>query len=121
MWARVFTLVLGLWLMIAPDLLQFGKVISDNDHIIGPLIATFSIIAMSECTRNVRLWNLPLAAWLLLAPWILGYDQTTAIASDLTVGVLTLRVTFVKQKRKKQFGGGWAVLFKSRAEQEESW
>lgn len=113
MWARVTTLLLGLWLMIAPSLFDYSKRIADNGHIIGPLIITFSTVALWECTRNVRVFNLPLGAWLLFAPWILAYENTTAFASDYTAGVLTLLLSLVKTKRKNRFGGGWAALLKA--------
>jgi hypothetical protein len=112
MWARIMTLLLGVWLMVAPDLFNFGKTISTNGHIIGPLLVTFSIIAMSESTRNVRMLNLPLGAWLLFAPWMFAYDTPAALISDYTVGVLTLILSLVKLKRTKEFGGGWSSLWK---------
>lgn len=111
MWALVVTSILGLWLMIAPDLLNYSKMIANNNHIVGPLIITFSIISMSECTRNVRMLNLPLGAWLLLGPWILGYENDTAFAIDYSAGVIILLLTFVKQKRKYKFGGGWPAIW----------
>jgi len=112
MWARITTTILGVWLMMAPDIFGFGKTIANNDHIVGPLLITFSVIAMSESVRNVKMLNLPLAAWLLFAPWILGYENSLAFASDYTVGVLTLVLTLVKQRRRHSFAGGWGVLFR---------
>jgi hypothetical protein len=112
MWARVVTLLLGIWLMIAPALFDYGKQIANNGHIVGPLMITFSIIALSECTRNVRLFILPLGAWLLFAPWILDYENTTAFASDYSVGVAALLLSLVKAKTKNTFDGGWPVLWR---------
>jgi hypothetical protein len=112
MWARIATALLGVWLMIAPALLGFGKKISDNDHIVGPLIATFSIIAIFECTRNVKMLNLPLVLWLFLAPWILDYDNDTALFDDYAVALAVLLLSFVKQKRENRFGGGWPAIWK---------
>jgi hypothetical protein len=113
MWARIVTLVLGVWLMSAPGILGFDKSISNNDHIIGPLIISFSVIAMCESTRNVRIFNLPLGAWLLFAPWILGYDSAIAFISDYAVGVLTLLFSLVPLNRKHTFGGGWPAIWLS--------
>jgi hypothetical protein len=114
MWARITTLTLGVWLMSAPGLFGFAKTISNNGHIIGPLIVSFSIISFSECTRNARWLNLPLAMWLLFSPWILAYDNWTAFASDYAVGILILFLSIVKQERKKSFGGGWPVIWTPR-------
>jgi hypothetical protein len=113
MWARIVTIALGIWLMVAPDLFDFNKTISDNGHIIGPLMITFSVVALSECMRNVKMLNLALAAWLLFAPWILHYDNSAAVASDYATGVLALMLTLVKQKRQHWFAGGWYGLLGS--------
>ena len=104
--------ILGIWLMVAPGVLDFSKKISDNAHIVGPLIATFSIVALSECTRNVRFFNLPLAAWLLAAPWILQYDNHTALWNDYAVSLLLIALAFVKTKRQHHFGGGWPAAWR---------
>jgi hypothetical protein len=113
MWARITTLLLGVWLMSAPGIFDFSKTISNNDHIIGPLIISFSAIAICESTRNVRFFNLPLAAWLLFAPWILGYENNIAFFSDYIVGVSTLLLSLVPQKRKNTFGGGWPAVWQA--------
>lgn len=103
---------LGIWLMVSPAVFGFSKKIADNAHIIGPLIATFSIIAVWECTRNVRLFNLPLAVWLLAAPWVLNYQNTTATINDCAVAALILLLSRVKIKRKSRFAGGWPAVWK---------
>ena len=113
MWAQVIVILSGVWLMVAPAVFDFDKSIADNAHIVGPLIATFAIVALSECTRNVRFFNLPLAAWLLLAPWILQYNNSTALINDYAVALLVTGLSFVKPRRKNRFGGGWPAIWKS--------
>lgn len=114
MWTQVIVALLGIWLMVAPSVFDFSKKISDNAHIAGPLIASFATIAIWECTRNVRFFNVPLALWLLAAPWVLIYDDSTAIISDYAVSVLVLTLTFIRRKRKYRFGGGWSAIWKQR-------
>lgn len=106
-------MILGIWLMVAPDVLDFSKKISDNAHIAGPLIATFSMIAIWECTRNVRLFNLPIAVWLFASPLVLQYGNDTALMNDYAVAVLIILLCVVKPKRKYRFGGGWPAIWKS--------
>lgn len=103
----------GIWLMVAPAVLQGDPVASDNEHIVGPLIATFSIVAMSECTRNIRFLNIPAGLWLIVSPVILGYLNTVITLQDIFIGVLTLSLTFVRRKRKNSYAGGWAALLKN--------
>lgn len=111
--ARIINIILGLWLMIAPGLFGWSKAVADNDHIIGPVIITFSFTAMWEATRGMRKWNIPLGLWLLLAPWVLGYDSTWPMVNDMVVGALVIFISRVKGKIESRFGGGWKAIFKS--------
>ena len=113
MWAQVINAVLGIWLMVAPGVFGFPKTIADNDHIIGPVIATFAVIAFWDCTRVVRTYNIPLGVWLLVAPWVLGYEVTGAIVNDMLVGGLIVLFSFVKGNVEGRFGGGWSAIWKS--------
>ena len=114
MWAQIITAILGIWLMASPAILGFSddKTIADNAHIIGPLIASFSVIAWWEITRSVKYFNLLPALWLLLAPWILGYSQTTAIINDMVIGAAVLGLSLVKGKVEGTYGGGWTAIWK---------
>ena len=104
--------MIGLWLMIAPGIFNYSTLESDNGHITGPIVVTFSIVAIWEATRAVRKWNIPLALWLLVAPWILGYDNTIAIVSDMGAGILVMIFSSVKGHVARDFGGGWSSLWK---------
>lgn len=112
MWAQVINSALGIWLMAAPAILGFNKSIANNDYIVGPLIATFAITAIFENTRNVRRFNWLPGAWLLLAPWVLDYDSTTATLNDMLTGALVIAFSFVKGEVKSELGGGWSSLWK---------
>ncbi|MCM8570833.1 hypothetical protein NE848_15660 [Gramella jeungdoensis] len=116
MWARFINTALGLWLMITPGIFQYSSAAADNGHILGPVIVTFSVVAMWEATRVVRKWNFPVAIWLLAAPWILGYENTIAIVSDMGVGVLVLIFSSIRGKIEKNYGGGWSSLWQQNPE-----
>jgi hypothetical protein len=119
MWAQVINAALGLWLMAAPSVFGYGAPAAHNDRIIGPVIATFAIIAWWETTRPVARWNVPLGVWLLVAPWVLGYGTTAAIVNSLVVGLLVAGLAAVRgQYRPERFGGGWAALWQSDAGRE---
>lgn len=115
MWAQTVMMVLGLWLMAAPGALDLSGKIADNSHIVGPLIVTFSLVAIWECTRNVRLFNLPLAVWLFAAPLVLQYNNDVALMNDYAVAILIVLLCLVKPKRKHRFGGGWPAIWRSNA------
>ncbi|GHA76926.1 SPW repeat protein [Pontibacter akesuensis] len=121
MWAQVINALLGIWLMASSNILGYtdAKTISDNEHIIGPVVAAFAIISWWEATRNVRLFNTPLGFWLLLAPWVLGYDNGMATTNSMVVGALVVGLSFVKGKIEETYGGGWTSLWKSDALHEQ--
>jgi len=111
MWAQIVNAILGVWLMAAPGIFNFSTNAANNDNIIGPVITTFAVTAFWECTRVTRTYNIPLGAWLLLAPWILGYDNTIAIVNDMGVGAVVISLSLVKGKIEKRYGGGWSALW----------
>jgi hypothetical protein len=113
MWAQVINAILGLWIMASPTIFGLEGTLADNNHIVGPIIASFAIISWWEATRVVRLYNLPLGAWLLLAPWVLGHDGTAAIVNDMVVGVLVIVFSLVRGKITENYGGGWRSIWHS--------
>jgi hypothetical protein len=114
MWAAIINTILGIWLMVAPAVLGTDNTIADNDHIVGPLIASFAVISWFEATRVTRLYNVPLGLWLVLAPWVLGYDNSLAIFNDMAVGLTVVALSFVKGKITEKFGGGWAAIWQEK-------
>jgi hypothetical protein len=111
MLTRILSTIAGIWLMVAPSVLSVGEIAANNDHITGPVIASFAIIAFSQCTAAVLKFNLPLGIWLLLAPWILGYENNSAIMNDMATGVLVIIFSLIKIKTTKRFGGGWIAAW----------
>lgn len=118
--AQILNALLGIWLMAAPGIFGYEKSIANNNHIIGPIIATFAITACFESTRSVRKVNIFLGLWLLLAPWILGYSSnTTATVNDMVVGVLVIGLSLVRGTLESKFGGGWKSLWQDNSPHEQ--
>lgn len=98
--------------MAAPAVLGYNSAGTDSNHIAGPIIATFAIVSLWEATSAVRKFNYPCGIWLLLAPWILGYDQALHIANDMVCGLLVLIFASISMKITGSYGGGWKVLWR---------
>jgi hypothetical protein len=111
--ARILSTIAGLWLMAAPYALDVDKIATDNDHIIGPVIASFAIISFSQCTTAALKFNLLPGIWLLLSPWVLGYENNYAIMNDMATGVFVIIFSLGKIKVTNRFGGGWKAIWKS--------
>ncbi|HEU4586171.1 MAG TPA: hypothetical protein VFR95_10495 [Gemmatimonadaceae bacterium] len=76
MWPRIFSALLGIWLMLAPSLLHYGGRASLNDHIVGPLVAATAIIAIWEATRPLRWLGILFGLWLLFVPGLFDFPPT---------------------------------------------
>jgi len=73
MWNQFIVMLLGLWLMAAPDILHYEGPERMNHHIVGPLVVSAAVIAIAETTRAVRWVNVALGFWLMMAPLILSF------------------------------------------------
>ena len=109
MWPQIINTLLGIWLVAAPAVLGVSDAAETNDRIIGPLIASFAMVAIWQVTRPLRWVNVPLGAWLILAPWILGYGTTSTVNSML-VGVAVIALSTIKGKLTHKYGGGWRAI-----------
>ncbi|MGM1057565.1 MAG: SPW repeat domain-containing protein [Bacteroidota bacterium] len=56
--------------MSAPQVLDYSGSMANSDNIVGALIVTLGVIAMSEVARMVRYINILFRLWLLAAPFI---------------------------------------------------
>lgn len=113
-WARLASTVTGLWLMAAPAALGYSGAAEVNDRIVGPVAASFAIIAIWTVTRQVRRVNTLAGAWLLAAPWLLGYGAWVPTVNDMAAGALLVAFSLVRGPIDEQFGGGWSSLLHTR-------
>lgn len=111
MWARILGVALGIWLMVAPAVLDYAGPARTNDRIVGPLVVSLAFVAIWEVTRSLRWVNLALSLWLVFAPWALGYELVPTLNSTV-VGLLLGPVSAVRGKVEQRFGGGWSSLLR---------
>jgi hypothetical protein len=107
---QVLSAFVGFWLMAAPSLLDYGRPMATSDWIVGPLVASFALIAAWEVTRDLRWVNVVLGAWLVLSPFVLG--NMTVAASHIVSGILIGSLSLVPGRRKHSFAGGFRSLFR---------
>lgn len=114
MWAQIVNALLGVWLMASPAVFGYGGAARINDVIVGPIAATFALIALWEVTRIVGKANVVLGVWLVIAPWVLGYEENViATVNQFIVGVIMAALAVTRAKASGKFGGGWRSLVKS--------
>jgi hypothetical protein len=98
--------------MAAPAVLGYGEPARTNDHIVGPIAASFAIIAINEVSRPLRRINLIAGLWLLIAPWVLGYQLIDTINST-AVGVNLIVFSSLGGRIRHHYAAGWASLWRS--------
>jgi hypothetical protein len=97
----VVTLVAGLWLVVAPFVLDYGDAVTWvdgywNDVLVGAAITVTSAtrIVTPSYTAPLSLATAALGVWLIVAPFALGYNATgesvAATANDIATGIVVL-------------------------------
>ena len=112
--AQLLTTAFGVWLTAAPDLLNYDGPAATHDHIIGPIIASCTFVAVWEVMGGLRWIDVALGGWLLFAPWLLGYAETATIFNSVIVGIAVMGLSLRQGTVTQRFGGGWAALLPRR-------
>ncbi len=95
LWDSGTNIFLELWLLVAPFLLLYAGVTAAlwNDVIVGLAVATFAAIRVGGAFRQAGMsWtNVVLGAWLVVAPFVLGYaGVSSALWNDVLIGLLVI-------------------------------
>ncbi|MEX0750044.1 MAG: hypothetical protein WD359_04470, partial [Dehalococcoidia bacterium] len=106
-WIQAVAVAVGIWITVAPAVLDLDGAAPTNGHIAGPVVVSFATIALWECLRGVRLACVIIGLWLVLAPWLLRYDSASGIASDMASGLLLTVAVLLSGRTVARFGGGW--------------
>jgi len=90
-WKDAANGVLGLWLAASPWILSYAAeaVPAWNAHVVGVIIAIAAIAALIAFQKWEEWVNTALAAWLVVSPFLLGFNNlTSATANQIVVAVL---------------------------------
>lgn len=110
MWPRLVVAALGAWLMASPAVFGYDGAAATSDHIAGPLVVTFAIIAASKVTRSLRRLNTVIGTWIAVAPFILGHTGAAAVNSVIA-GLAIAALSLVGRDYADEYGGGWSSLW----------
>lgn len=112
---RVVAIAVGLWLIFAPAVLDYGGRAEANDRVIGPLVASLSLVASWELARAVRWLTLPLGMWMLIAPVALWYADVPTSMNSVFCGLVVMAMAPLGGNVSGTFGGGWRALVERNA------
>jgi len=92
-WQDWTNLVLGLWVFIAPWVLQQSATAGNsamwNLWIVGVAVAVFALAAMFAFQVWEEWVNVGLGIWLLVSPWVLGFSSTSILMWNAVIlGIL---------------------------------
>lgn len=97
-WQDWVTLVLGIWLFFSPWLLGFYSqmpVASWSFFVVGVAFVVFAAFALNLRTLWEEWVDLALGAWMVISPWVLGFDgisraRDNAVVIGLAVAMASL-------------------------------
>jgi hypothetical protein len=89
-WTMATSVAVGIALMFTRIIFDTTAGAADSDHVIGSLVVTFSIMALSEVGRPLRFANIILGAWLVVAPILVTGYSSVAAAASVIGGVLLI-------------------------------
>src|SRR5882757_3077301 len=85
----VANLILGAILFVSPWLFAFDAgAPSQNANISGIVIALLSIAALAAFAVWEEWLNLIVGLWVIVSPWILGFQGTTAMTVHVIIGII---------------------------------
>jgi hypothetical protein len=103
-WNLFIIMFTGMGIMSAPAIFGYKGAVADSNFVVGALVVTFAVIAMSELARTLRFIHILFGLWLAAAPFILGYDQEASMWVGIAAGLLLIPLSIPKGKIKDQHG-----------------
>ena len=93
----VYILVCGIFLFVSPWLFGFvhrwGRV---DAELVGAAIIAVSIAAVAAFAMWEEWVSLALGAWLIIAPWVLGFTHSRAMHVSIAVGIVVVYLAFLE-------------------------
>lgn len=104
-WNLYLSVILGIWLMFSPSVFGYEGGVADSNHFVGALVATLTIVAMSEVVRTVRFLNVLCGTWLLISLWLYQNPGEAPMWNQIITSVLLIIIAFPKGKIVDKRGG----------------
>src|SRR5690606_28028177 len=102
-WNLLASIAIGAWLMLTRLTVGAEGTVANADHLIGSLVITVAVIAMTEVARPVRFVNAVLGAALLAVPFVLD-APAASMWSSLAGGVALIALSFPRGPIRQRYG-----------------
>ncbi|MBA4142599.1 MAG: NAD-dependent epimerase/dehydratase family protein [Nitrosospira sp.] len=103
-WNMAASTVIGVGLMCSRIIFDTTGTAANGDHLIGSLVVTFSIMALSEVGRPLRFTNIIFGAWLIPAPLLLAGYSGAGAAASIIAGILLILLALPVGPIKSHYG-----------------
>lgn len=114
--ARLVAVVVGIWLMVSPAVLDYGDPAQANDRIVGPIAGGIAFVAIWDVLRPLRWAVLPFGIWQVVVPLLLTYDEPVMWVNSIVTGLVLAATVPFGAIDPDDFGGGWSTVWdRSRA------
>jgi hypothetical protein len=107
--AAAVSVGVGLWVMAAPDVLDFGEPGRSVHHVLGPIVVSCGAIALWRVVRSVLRANGVLGVLLAGSP-LLGGLPIEAVVAAVASGAVIAALALVPRRADDRFAGGWTGL-----------
>ena len=103
-WCDVANLILGAILFFSPWMFGYGTgMASENAFIAGIVIAVLAIAALAAFAVWEEWLNLIVGLWVLVSPWVLGFQGTTAMTVHVIIGAAVAILAAIELWMMSQF------------------
>ena len=109
-WNHLLVGILGLWLMISPEVMGYEGPERLINPLTGALIVSMALIAVAETTRMFRWVNVALGTWLMLAPTMFHYAPLHIGVRSSVIGLAIIGLSMIDKSRHHRVRGGWIQL-----------
>lgn len=110
-WQDPVSLILGLWLLASPWMLQFSGETAPmwNAVAVGVLVAAIALYALFRVMAWQEWANATLGIWLVASPWILGFaGLAAAMWNAVIVGAVIAVLALWTLGTDQDIGGWWS-------------
>ena len=101
------SILLGAFLMLTRIVFGTTGSMANSDHVVGALVITVSIIALSEPVRLLRFVNVAFGLWLIAAPFLLEGAGAPAAIASVVVALLLIACSLPRGERSREHYAGW--------------
>ncbi|MCF7982919.1 MAG: NAD-dependent epimerase/dehydratase family protein [Thiohalocapsa sp.] len=103
-WTLAVSTLLGVWLMCTRLIFDTAGAQAHSDHLLGALVVSFSVAALGEAGRSLRLFNLVLGMAVMGAPWMLDGGSLTADVAGVAVGAVLIALAIPRGRIRCRYG-----------------